>query len=513
MSAAELSAFYQSVRSTNYIIYGLVALVVYEHLITVSREVRNVWSRKFSGAAVLFALNRYLLLVYILVQNVPVSTSEGCFISLRTFDTIIELQALVSAIFSALRVYAIWNRNLVFPVFIFLLNLVRTVNNIDLYAGSSIVFFILGPFDICSEQSSRSEAAQVHATLATRICVILADLLVLTVTWAKTVSTKRRAMRTGLNAPLITMLLRDGDYRLMTDELALPPLNTNGPSLAHGRAMLNLNIAQILVENVPVLAQLSPVSSFISVLIPILISRFILNLREVDHDAADDETSDMPSIFSGPVFRVARSVTGTLGGELGYDHDESVDEEGEDSAPEAAVSLAAETSCSPWVCFIGARFYRAPNMMFSGCKVAFSKLPGWRTSSDSEIASFPLESAVLGVSLRPAKLGRLSSLGRTDSTPQSHEALIDLIPEAPMHMPQSSPESPALGFNNNDKAQRHEFEIHTSAQFRQIWLRRQGSLYCSTVLAGGSASPWVAAFVFPPGTSSTCLEDRVRICP
>lgn len=36
------------------------ALIAYDHLLTFAGEVHFVWGRKFSGATVIFALNRYV---------------------------------------------------------------------------------------------------------------------------------------------------------------------------------------------------------------------------------------------------------------------------------------------------------------------------------------------------------------------------------------------------------------------------------------------------------------------
>ena len=41
----------------------LAALVFFEHLITIDREIDLFWKPKFSGAAALFLINRYLILV------------------------------------------------------------------------------------------------------------------------------------------------------------------------------------------------------------------------------------------------------------------------------------------------------------------------------------------------------------------------------------------------------------------------------------------------------------------
>lgn len=47
--------------------------------------------------------------------------------------------------------------------------------------------------------------------LATRIALILANMLMLVLTWAKTFRLKREAMRLNMKMPLSTLLLRDGE--------------------------------------------------------------------------------------------------------------------------------------------------------------------------------------------------------------------------------------------------------------------------------------------------------------
>lgn len=71
-------------------------------------------------------------------------------------------------------------------------------------------------------------------------------------------------------------------------------------------------------------------------LVPILISRFMLNLRAVDCPP-DGATSTTLSQFSMPGFRVPTSVTGTLGGELGYDDDWQTEAQTETECDEPAI--------------------------------------------------------------------------------------------------------------------------------------------------------------------------------
>ena len=61
-------------------VYSNVALVVYEHIITIHREIQVVWRRGYSMYSVLLVINRYCTLVFFIAQtitpmfNSPVST-------------------------------------------------------------------------------------------------------------------------------------------------------------------------------------------------------------------------------------------------------------------------------------------------------------------------------------------------------------------------------------------------------------------------------------------------------
>ena len=52
-------------------------------------------------------------------------------------------------------------------------------------------------------------------TLAARISVIVADLIILTVTWHKAAGTARKAHRFGAETPILGILLRDGQSIVM----------------------------------------------------------------------------------------------------------------------------------------------------------------------------------------------------------------------------------------------------------------------------------------------------------
>ena len=62
-------------------------------------------------------------------------------------------------------------------------------------------------------------------SLSTRIALIIADVIVLAVTWRKAASTVREASRINVRVPLSEVLIRDGEHRYY---LSAPAIDLNG---------------------------------------------------------------------------------------------------------------------------------------------------------------------------------------------------------------------------------------------------------------------------------------------
>ncbi|KAI0628621.1 hypothetical protein C8Q77DRAFT_1067864, partial [Trametes polyzona] len=149
-------------------------LLAYDHLLTFPGEVQFVWGRKFSGATVVFLLNRYVTLLAKIMLPVstfwwPHQTDQVCF---RFPSTLLLL-------FSALRIYAIWNKD--WKPFLFVLIVALSV-----------------------------PATNMVISVSTHSCAIAADLLVLILTWIKTYEIKKLASTLHSSATFSTLLLRDG---------------------------------------------------------------------------------------------------------------------------------------------------------------------------------------------------------------------------------------------------------------------------------------------------------------
>ncbi|THG95011.1 hypothetical protein EW026_g6569 [Hermanssonia centrifuga] len=109
--------------------------------------------------------------------------------------------------------------------------------------------------------------------------------------------------------------------------------------------LLVMNIAQVVVRTVPSFQSFDFVTIVIATLQPILISRFLLNLRQVGSPEIDSQEA-YNSQFSVPGFRIPSlsSIVGNMGEDL--DHGGPV-EEVEAEAENYSGSIQAEEGAAP----------------------------------------------------------------------------------------------------------------------------------------------------------------------
>ncbi|EKM48425.1 uncharacterized protein PHACADRAFT_202831 [Phanerochaete carnosa HHB-10118-sp] len=240
-------------------------LVAYEFGITFGKEIEIVWKRPITARAVLLGSVRWYMLL-MAVLNIAPATANALGWAL------ILIQFLQVALFSALRVFAVWDKSYVWSLITFALSMVPFATNI--YNAVMMEY----EFDLdltigaaCIEQPKIS--AQVngicmfHVMYTTRSSLILADAIVLVLTWIKTFRHWRNARRLKMKASLTTCLLRDGTTYFI--------------------ALLALNISQLLTYNIFDPDSRTILSGLITNLPPILINRFIINLRTAGSTASD----------------------------------------------------------------------------------------------------------------------------------------------------------------------------------------------------------------------------------
>ncbi|EJF63570.1 hypothetical protein DICSQDRAFT_134132 [Dichomitus squalens LYAD-421 SS1] len=117
----------------NYIGVSALVLFAYDYLITLHSEVVLFWMpRRFNGASILFALNRYLTMMVQILGLVPLPSSFQRAVSDSTaFLVLGPLQYLSWAAFSALRTYALCatRYRLVISIAVFALSSVPLIIN------------------------------------------------------------------------------------------------------------------------------------------------------------------------------------------------------------------------------------------------------------------------------------------------------------------------------------------------------------------------------------------------
>ncbi|KAI0704975.1 hypothetical protein BC835DRAFT_1261773 [Cytidiella melzeri] len=181
------------------------ALYCYEWMVTLEQEVKYIWAQRWTLSTWIFAVNRYATLLFAVVSVIPpTAPTYACVIALST----------VESVFSALRVFALSGRKIWLFLVVFSLNLVPVATNTVSFLTIMDTVEFAGTLD-CDALLNSSEkvwSGYLAATvsISTRGCVILADVIVLVVTWMKANGTVREALRFRIEVPLSKILIRDG---------------------------------------------------------------------------------------------------------------------------------------------------------------------------------------------------------------------------------------------------------------------------------------------------------------
>ncbi|RPD56443.1 hypothetical protein L227DRAFT_578897 [Lentinus tigrinus ALCF2SS1-6] len=236
---------------------AMLTLALYEIMLTFDREVQLVWQQKFNGATLLFLLNRYisLLRLSIIIFLVLLFSDKVCSYGPFLVAGLEYSLLLIIAVFFALRVYALTKHTILPALLVFVLLAVPLVTNV--YITTLTTTRTLPPPLFCIT------SIHISIKLYEKTCVLVGDLLVVLITWYTTYRTWRASRTAQFKASLSTLLLRDGHVILVLSALQLLFLFIND------------------IRNIE--------TTFADTLMPLLISRLILNLREFD--SAGNSTS------------------------------------------------------------------------------------------------------------------------------------------------------------------------------------------------------------------------------
>ncbi|TCD64403.1 hypothetical protein EIP91_004119 [Steccherinum ochraceum] len=260
------------------------SVVVYDTLLTFSREVDSIWKRTFSVVTVIFVLQRWVLILYGVIANVPTPR-------FWEYDTWVLLSSAGEA-FSVLRIWATWGHALIPTLAVTLTSAIMPV----LVGVRAIILYVhLVTPDFVDGACFNASTPYTRAVSTHRIVAVASDALVLVLTWIKTADAWRQSRRLrGFRITVSTLLLRDGTIYF-------------GMMLIIYFAALIVNAFQTDADDA---------AAFISMLLAVgsnLLARFILDLRNI-HEQGPRNLRTMSSVR----FAV-QSFGGNMGAPLGIE--------------------------------------------------------------------------------------------------------------------------------------------------------------------------------------------------
>ncbi|PCH34615.1 hypothetical protein WOLCODRAFT_139467 [Wolfiporia cocos MD-104 SS10] len=140
----------------------------------------------------------------------------------------------------------------------------------------------VGTIPVCTQDSDISTSVYNRLLFATRICAVLGDAVVLIITWRHTYRIRREANEANMKTSFLTLLLMDGTLYF---------------SCLLSLSALQLATALVLEKEINS-TFLTYTSTFISPISSVLISRFMLNLRQVSR--GDNGQVNSPTLSSVP---------------------------------------------------------------------------------------------------------------------------------------------------------------------------------------------------------------------
>ncbi|KAH9852392.1 hypothetical protein C2E23DRAFT_731207, partial [Lenzites betulinus] len=292
----------------NYCIVASSALLFADSLTTLTDEVQRIWHREFSGATVVFLLTRYVAVAerIVLVASVFLPTVQdkdvgcSCVPILRLDDVLTDITYLMFGVFMTLRARGIWGRGWIPIAILALLAPVRSA--ITIYAQTHYTPIAFGaPLYGCGAAfnltiSHIPNIARVVG-IASRAAALSIDTFVLVLTWIRTLGIKRESSRLGMHTPLVTLLLRDGEWYYLFR-----------PALA----MYALTSTDVLTYTADHYSRLTVIFS----------CRFMLSLRGVylsNHSTESESAENSDEYGHGTYFtsmRFSSSIVGNMGAPL-----------------------------------------------------------------------------------------------------------------------------------------------------------------------------------------------------
>ncbi|KAI0754165.1 hypothetical protein C8Q80DRAFT_1350032 [Daedaleopsis nitida] len=284
--SAALALHWSRTLYAQYSEFAACTLLVYDWILCMDREVEHFWMRKFTPATLLYLVNRYsgvLCCFFVILhlhswwgQNV-----ESCKFIIGVEMVTCILVLVTCAIFSAMRVYAVCNRSKLVLAFITAVVLIHPVVTtftctqlaiitISTPEGVECASMPLIDFELYANCDSSFQHLR---TRGARASVIFADALVVIITAIQTQKLRKRLNgMQSKGARLLWVLMKDGTV--------------------YFAILMIIYIVSVAIGEIYEYTDM--MISWISVLSTMIVSRFMLELREVDSGYGGNDT--VPSI-------------------------------------------------------------------------------------------------------------------------------------------------------------------------------------------------------------------------
>ncbi|KZT67910.1 hypothetical protein DAEQUDRAFT_712578 [Daedalea quercina L-15889] len=253
------------------------ALTLYEYSLTLSNEVALFWRSKPSSASALFFLLRIVLFA-IAATDIAGNLVPDATAAVSHLHTIVRLPPDSNPPISAIRVFAVTGRSWVLTFLTLALGLVPVAINIYLLTTAHFVVEVVPTMTVCAATSTLSTEAANKVALASRLCVILSDIFVVSTTWFNLFHSARLSIKSGIfDGSISWFLLRDGTLFFSL--------------------ILILNLIDIL------LWWFDRIQFFTTLIFPIsliLLSRLLMNLRQAAYSDMVAGSPTSPTRSLGP---------------------------------------------------------------------------------------------------------------------------------------------------------------------------------------------------------------------
>ncbi|TFK91438.1 hypothetical protein K466DRAFT_582816 [Polyporus arcularius HHB13444] len=262
-AAAATVALFDTLYTGDYCVVAASVLYIHDCFITFEQEVTCFWTAKRTGASFLFFANRWISMANYVMTLVALVVPFSCGSFQQAMYVGEILQLVPGAVFSALRAFVL-SRSKLLGALVLALSLVPVGANLVAYSyqlsGAN-----LPPFGCVRTDDTTAEVSLRHriVTVISRVPLIVADMLLIYITWAKlnARSSLRDIQQLDKRRSLSDILFRDGTVLFILNVLHLV-----------------LAVTALAVEE----NGTSYVTVFTAPLTAILISRFLLDLQHAD---------------------------------------------------------------------------------------------------------------------------------------------------------------------------------------------------------------------------------------